>query len=187
MKDRILKGFREEIEEKGLKFTMDDLAGRIGISKRTLYEHFSSKVEILDEIIEQTLFEVDEKTKTILEDEQLPLLEKIRGVFTVLPTHLELFDLRILEQMKRTYPEQWEKIHSELECDWDELRGLIEQGMQNGEIIDTNVSLLMKLFLDAANSTLDQKFFARNNLSVPEAMDRILDILLYGLIPKNKR
>lgn len=187
MKNRIIKGFVEEIEDKGLKFTMDDLAGRIGISKRTLYEHFSSKSQILDEMIEQTLVEIDEKSKAIVEDRNLPLIEKIRGVFTVLPTHLQIFDLRILEQMKRSYPEQWEKIHSELEDDWDELRSLIEKGMEDGEIVETNVDFLMKLLIDAANSTLDQRFFARNHLSVPEALDKIVDILLYGLVPDSKR
>ncbi|HEX6923256.1 MAG TPA: TetR/AcrR family transcriptional regulator [Bacillales bacterium] len=187
MKERIVKAFVEEIEEKGMKFTMDDLAKRIGISKRTLYEHYSSKQQILEEIVEQTLTEIDEKTKSILENDELALIEKIRGVFTVLPAHLELFDLRILEQMKRSFPEQWQKINAALQDDWDELRGLIEKGIKLGEIADINVGLLMKLFLDSANSTLDQRFFAKNNLSVPEALNGILDILLYGLIPENKR
>lgn len=51
IKDRIMKAFIEEIREKGMKFSMDDLARRLGISKRTLYEHFSSKVEILETIM----------------------------------------------------------------------------------------------------------------------------------------
>lgn len=81
-----MRGFIEEIWEKGMKFSMDDLARRLGISKRTLYEHFSSKVEILETIIEQTAQEFDEKTRQIVEDSNLTLLEKsVRSSWSCLP------------------------------------------------------------------------------------------------------
>jgi len=187
MRDRIIQGYIEELQEKGMKFTMDDLAARIGISKRTLYEQFSSKAEILDEIIEQTFTELDEKTERIISNDKLSLIDKIKGVFTVLPTYFNIFDLRLLDQLKRSYPEQWRKVDAELKDDWKELRMLIEEGIRKDEIRDINVNLVMKLFIDSANSTLDQRFFAQNNISVSEALDAIVDVLLYGLVPENKR
>lgn len=59
---RIIQAFAEELKENGIKFTMDDLARRLGISKRTLYEYFSSKADILDALIEDAFAEVDKKT-----------------------------------------------------------------------------------------------------------------------------
>ncbi|WP_442602648.1 TetR/AcrR family transcriptional regulator [Paenibacillus sp. KN14-4R] len=185
MKDRIAKAFIEEIHDKGMKFTMDDLAKRLGISKRTLYEHFSSKVDVLEMIIEQALREADEKTEAIVQDEQLTLMEKIKGVMTVLPNHYEFYDLRILEQMKRYYPEQWVKVNAALVDDWDTLRVLIEQGIREGIIINKNTALIMKLIVDATNSTLDQRFYMKNNISVSEALSSIVDVLLYGLVVKD--
>ncbi|KZE41928.1 transcriptional regulator [Brevibacillus parabrevis] len=187
MKDRIMKGFIEEIREKGMKFSMDDLARRLGISKRTLYEHFSSKVEILETIISQTFAESDEKTRQILADDSLSLLDKIKGVMMVLPTHYEFYDLRILEQMKRYYPEQWALVDSALSDDWQTLRSLIEQGIKEGLIVNMNVTLMMKLIVDAVNSTLDQRFYMKNQITVSEALAAIVDVLLYGLIPVDKR
>ena len=187
MKDRIMKGFIEEIREKGMKFSMDDLARRLGISKRTLYEHFSSKVEILETIISQTFAEGDEKTRQILADDSLSLLDKIKGVMMVLPTHYEFYDLHILEQMKRYYPEQWALVDSALSDDWQTLRSLIEQGIKEGLIVNMNVTLMMKLIVDAVNSTLDQRFYMKNQITVSEALAAIVDVLLYGLIPVDKR
>ncbi|ELK40748.1 TetR family transcriptional regulator [Brevibacillus agri] len=187
MKDRIMKGFIDEIRDKGMKFSMDDLARRLGISKRTLYEHFSSKVEILEAIISQTFAEADEKTKQILDDYSLSLIEKIKGVMMVLPTHYEFYDLRILEQMKRYYPEQWALVDSALSDDWQTLRGLIEQGIKEGLIVNMNVTLMMKLIVDAVNSTLDQRFYMQNQITVSEALAAIVDVLLYGLVPVDKR
>lgn len=187
IKDRIMKGFIEEIRDKGMKFSMDDLARRLGISKRTLYEYFSSKVEILESIIEQTFQEGDEKTQRILENDNLTTIEKIKGVMMVLPTHYEFYDLRILEQMKRYYPEQWATVDASLSDDWQTLRKLIEQGIRDGEIIDMNVTLMMKLIVDAVNSTLDQRFYMRNQITVSQALSAIVDVLLYGLVPADKR
>ena len=183
MKARIMKAFLEEIHEKSMKFTMDDLAKRLGISKRTLYQHFSSKTEILDAIIDSTLNEFDEKTDTIMKDQNLQLVDKIKKVITVIPKYNDFYNWQILDQMKKTHPEQWERVYIALN-EWDELRELIEQGIREGIIADQNVELLMKLIIDATNSTLDRKFFYENRMTVTEALDSIVDILLFGFIKK---
>ncbi|MFM1650701.1 TetR/AcrR family transcriptional regulator [Brevibacillus sp. B_LB10_24] len=187
MKERIMQAFIEEIHDSGMKFTMDDLSKRLGISKRTLYEHFSSKVEVLETIIDQTLQEADEKTRQIVLDERLSLLEKITGVMTVLPNHYELYDLKILDQMKRYFPEQWAKIDAALKDDWDVLRMLIEQGIEEGLIVGKSPALIMKLIVDATNSILDQRFYLNNHINLDEALSSIVEILLFGLVSREDR
>lgn len=183
MKTRIINGFIEETQNNGIKFTMDDLAKRLGMSKRTLYEHFSSKVSILDAIIDMTFEEFDAQTQEIIDNPNLTLLEKIRKVIVVVPKHNEFYDLRILEQLERSYPEQWERVNREL-YQWDELQILLEEGIRQGIIVDRNIDLLMKLILEAANVTLDQKFFFEHSISVTEALETIVDMLLTGIVQK---
>ena len=183
MKARIMKAFLAEVHDNSMKFTMDDLAKRLGISKRTLYEHFSSKKEILDAIIDSTLLEFDEKTEDIMQDANLTLIEKIKAVITVIPKYNEFYNWQILDQMKKSYPEQWERVHTAIN-EWDALRELIVEGIRNGQIADQNVSLLMKLIIDATNSTMDRQFFFENSITVNEALDSIVDILLFGFIKK---
>lgn len=183
MKTRIIQAFIEETRTSGIKFTMDELAKRLGISKRTLYEHFSSKVEILDSIINMTIDEFDEQTLVILNNTELTLLEKIRQTIVVVPKHNDFYDLRILEQLERYYPAQWARVHKEFN-QWDDLKNLLEEGIRSGLIVDRNVDLLMKLIIGATNMTLDQQFFFNNNVSVDQALDSIVEILLYGIIKK---
>ena len=181
MKSRIIQAFIEETRTNGIKFTMDDLAKRLGISKRTLYENFSSKLEILESIIDLTLEELEKRSRQISEDETLGLKEKIQQTISIMPQYNEFFDLRILEQLKRYYFEQWERVNRELH-QWDELKNLLEQGMESGLVKKQNIDLLMKLIIDAINITLDQKFFSDHSISVKEAMESITELLLYGLI-----
>lgn len=181
MKTRIINAFIEETRNNGIKFTMDDLAKRLGISKRTLYEHYSSKIDILDSIIDVTLAEFDEQTRRILSNPELTLLEKIRKVIVVVPQYNDFYDLRILEQLKRSYPEQWERVNRELH-QWEDLKGLLEEGIHAGVIKKVNIDLLMRLILDASNATMDRQFFLEHSISMTEAFESIVDILLTGMV-----
>ncbi|WP_210467910.1 TetR/AcrR family transcriptional regulator [Sporosarcina sp. 6E9] len=181
MKSRIINGFIEESVDNGVKFTMDDLARRLGISKRTLYEHFPSKVNILDSIIDMTLEEFDDQTRNIIENPKFTLVEKIRKAIVVMPKHNEFYDTRILEQLKRFYPEQWERVNRELYM-WDDLKGLLEEGIRTGVIKDRNIDLLMKIIIEAMNTTFDRQFFLEHSISVTEAVETIVDMLLTGII-----
>ncbi|GIN20363.1 TetR/AcrR family transcriptional regulator [Siminovitchia fordii] len=184
MKDRIMQAFVDEVKDKGIKFTMDDLAGRLGISKRTLYENFSSKVEILEAIIELTITEFDEKTEAIVEDSSLSLLEKIKAAIMVVPKYDEFYDLQILEQMKKYYPKQWERMNHSL-SEWEALKNLLEQGIEEGLLKEQNVELLMRLVIDATNLTLDRRFIWENRITVEEAMNGIVNVLLFGMVERN--
>lgn len=183
MKERILQAFIEETRSNGIKFTMDDLAKRLGISKRTLYENYSSKLEILESIIDLTFSEHDERSRTIREDDSLSFEEKIRQTILIIPNHSDFYDLRVLEQLKRFYPEQWERVNRELN-QWDDLEHLLQEGMKSGLIKEQNIAVLMKMILSVVNISLDQQFFAEQSTSVNEAVEAMSDLLLHGFMQK---
>lgn len=183
MKERILEAFVHEAHESGLKFTMDDLAKRLAISKRTLYEHFSSKTLILETLIKRTSDDMIRKTEQIIGNDQLSTLEKIKQSIRVMPQYYEFYDLRILEQLKKYYPEHWKSVHADLN-DWPQLRTLIQQGIREGIIVNKNEALIMRLIMDSINLTLDQRFFLDNSVTLEDAIYSIVDILLFGLVEK---
>lgn len=188
MRERILKAVIEEIQQRGMKFTVDDVTRRLGISKKTIYEYFSSKEEIIETIVERIVEETNEKSNEIINDYSLSIIEKVRNVLNVLPEYYQVYDRPILEEMKRYYPDQWVKIDASLTDDWDELKNLIEEGMDQGEIISKYAApVIMRVLIEGINTTLDQRFFLNNNLTVTEALADIVDILFYGLIPEDKR
>ncbi|OIK13424.1 TetR family transcriptional regulator [Bacillus sp. MUM 116] len=187
MKDRIIHAFIEELKMDGLKFPLENMARRLGVSKKTLYKYFSSKADMLDAVIDYIFENMDEKATSIIQNEQLSIVEKIKGVITVLPDHYEFIDMGILDQMKRYYPDQWVKMDSLLKSDWELLRSLIEQAIEEKAISNLNVSLIMKVVINSINTTLDQRFFLDHRMTVDEALSEIADILLFGLAMENKR
>lgn len=181
MKNRIIQAFIEETRNNGIKFTMDDLAKRLGISKRTLYENFSSKLEILETIIDQAFSEYEQRARAIREDDTLGLQEKIHQLIIMIPNHNDFFDLRVLEQLKRYYPEQWQRVDKEMN-QWDDLKQLLEEGMETGLIKPQNIDLLMKMILNVVNISLDQQFFSEQSISIKEAVEAMSELLLDGFV-----
>ena len=44
---KIIQATKQEINDKGKKFTLDEVAKKVGISKKTIYNNFEDKSEIL--------------------------------------------------------------------------------------------------------------------------------------------
>ncbi|MFP3422330.1 TetR/AcrR family transcriptional regulator, partial [Bacillus sp. SIMBA_161] len=88
-------------------------------------------------------------------------------LIVLIPTHNDFFDLRVLEQLKRYYPEQWQRVDREMN-QWDDLKQLLEEGMDTGLIKHQNIDLLMKMILNVVNISLDQQFFSEQRISIKE-------------------
>ena len=52
IREKILLGIIQVFNKKGLKFTMDDVADELKISKKTIYKEFSSKDEIFETMVD---------------------------------------------------------------------------------------------------------------------------------------
>src|SRR5690606_16040545 len=109
------------------------------------------------------------------------ILEKIKAAIMVVPKYDEFYDLQILEEMKKYFPQQWEKMNNSL-YEWEALKKLLEQGVEEGLIKDQNIELLMRLVIDATNLTLDRRFIWENRITVEEAMNGIVNVLLFGMV-----
>ena len=52
LKDDILEATLQAFQKKGLKFTMDDIASLLGISKKTIYTVFPDKNSLVLEMVD---------------------------------------------------------------------------------------------------------------------------------------
>lgn len=80
---KILAEALREIDRHGSEFHMDDLARKLRISKRTLYEYFSSKQEIVEEAISSFLERVYQYHRELVDDDNLTCEEKLIAYFDV--------------------------------------------------------------------------------------------------------
>jgi len=181
MKERITNKAIFLIQQKGLSFTISDLAKSLGTSKRTIYQHFSSKDDIIDSIIENLILQIKNKEEEILHDKSLNLLKKITKVLICVPEEFNTMDIRLLVDLKRLHYNQWVKIDEFLKQEWDLVIKLMEEGIKTGVIREINLQLFVELYLGAINQIYQPNFSLNTKLTMSEILKSVIDILLNGI------
>ena len=95
-KEVILEGTIKAFNEKGLKFTMDDVAKILGMSKKTIYTVFRDKESMFLAMVDYMFDSIKESEQQIVEDDALSTVEKIRRILGVIPESYRDVDFRQL-------------------------------------------------------------------------------------------
>ena len=84
VKEEILNAATELFHEKGLHFTMDDVAAKLHRAKKTIYRFYPSKEDLLNGLLSYG-FDQIQKTKAEILKSDLPLEEKLSKVIIAFP------------------------------------------------------------------------------------------------------
>ncbi len=180
--EKIFIGGMEEFKENGIKFTMDGLAKRVGISKRTLYEAVASKSALLDLVIQRTFEDIKRQQHTILSDITLNTLEKLKKMLVIIPIYSNLLDYRRIAELKIPFPSLYKKVMEKLESDWDPTIMLIEKAMDEGVIKKINVIVLKMLLCEIFENLIQGETLINNNISYETAMQEMISIVFDGIL-----
>ncbi len=181
MKQRILTETIHQIQTKGFTFTISDLAKQLAVSKRTIYEYFSSKDQIVDEVIRNVIESIQEKEKNIAEDDTLQTVEKIRRILICIPQQFIFIDAHLLVELKKHHYNQWLKLDQFLREGWSTVIWLIEEGMREGKIRQINIPFFIEVYLGSLNRIYDPMFIEKSNYTLKSMLESIMDMLLYGI------
>lgn len=182
LRETILEGTMQAFNQKGLKFTMDDIAAQLSISKKTIYTVFKDKDSLISEMVDYCFDKIKESEQRVLNNNRLSTVEKVRAILGVLPEGYRDIDFRQLYLLKDKYPVIYKKVEQRLETGWEKTIELIEQGMKEGSIREIKIPIL-KTMLEA---TIEQ-FFQRdvlieNKISYNEALEEVVNILVDGIV-----
>lgn len=180
-KERILKGTIQAFNEKGLKFTMDDLARILGMSKKTIYVEFTDKNSLFLAMVDYLFDGIKESEEEIINNTDIDIVDKITTMLGVLPESYKDIDLRQLYMLKDKYPVIYKRVEERFENGWQQTIELLKEAMEEGKVRKVNVDIF-KMMMEAA---LEQ-FFKRdiliyNSLSYEEGLKEVVGILMNGI------
>ena len=98
-KEKILQATIQAFNQKGLKFTMDDIASILAMSKKTIYTIFKDKNTLFMEMVDYLFDTIKESESEIIEDNTLSTIEKIRRILGVMPESYKDIDLYVKGQI----------------------------------------------------------------------------------------
>lgn len=186
LSDELLEAVITAFNEKGIKFTMDDIAKYMGISKRTLYEMVEDKEALFFEMVSTVFSEIKKGELQIVRDSSLDSLAKLKKMLIYLPSKYQTIDFRQLYELKNQYPKIYAKIQDRLETDWETTFRLIKQAQKEGKIRNINLQVFKAVFTGSIEYYLSRKDLIESNITYKEALEQLLDILMEGILCSSK-
>ncbi len=183
-KEKILEATIKVFNRKGLKFTMDDIASELSMSKKTIYTVFRDKESMFFAMVDYCFDKIKESENEILSDDSLSTVEKIRGVLAVLPSGYKDVDFRQLYTLKDKYPNTYSRVEERLETGWEKTIALINQGIEEGSIRPVNVNLLKSMLEATIEQFFQRDILIRNQISYAEALEEVVNILVDGIVKR---
>ena len=183
MKDRIQQKANDLFRRYGVKsITMDEIAAQLGVSKKTIYQYFSDKDELVEVIVKQTIefaqqtCENNRNNSKDAIDELFQAMDFVQQIFSGMNPAM-MYDLeRFHPQSYRIFLDHKNKylfdiIRSNLK------RGIAEE-LYRPEI---NIDIIAKFRLEAMMIAFNQDVYPASKFNLGELHTAIIEHFLFGV------
>lgn len=182
-KDKILKGAEELFFKYGIKnITMDEIARHLSISKKTIYQFFKDKDDVLRSLMEHSLSE----DKCRLEEVSRTSKNTIEEVFKLMDEMREMFS-RInpifFYEINRYYPEIWKIFDSfKKEFIYNSVVNSLRRGQEEGLIRkDIDIKILSTLRVELVEIGMRGEIFPTDKFKIVDVQLALSEHFLYGV------
>lgn len=182
LKEEIIKATIQAFNEKGIKFTMDDLAKILGMSKKTIYTVFSDKKELLSYMVDYVFDEIKEAEERVLSEAKGGTVDQIKAILSALPEGYRNVDFGQLHGLKDKYPVIYKKVENRLEGGWENTIELLEKGMKEGVIRNVSIPILKTMLSASLEQFFQRDILEKNNISYQTALEEVVEIIVNGIV-----
>jgi len=180
MEDRLLRAGLQVFQDKGVRFTMDDLSREMGISKKTVYELIGSKEALIGKLINASHRSIRDQQVAILADGELCPAEKLERILTVLPVLGGFFEFGKLAELEERYPQQYAKMVRLLEDGWETTLEVYRTGVEAGELRVCHPDLFKMLYISSLTALFHDQFVLKHHMPYAETLKQVVSILMHG-------
>jgi AcrR family transcriptional regulator len=184
MHDEILQTCIRLFNEKGCRFTLDDIVAALKISRKTFYKYYLSKEDVLKEIIDVMHGAVYPLQCDIFEDAALSTEEKLFRCLTLRLPHEDEIDLNKIYEVEQYYPAVYTYLMGVYERGWELTDELLRRGMAEGVFRQENVELVRSLLESGMKMLYQGDFLRRSGLTYHNALVQTVEIILRGIRAK---
>lgn len=191
IRDRILLQAKTHLFTFGYSaFTMDKLAGELGMSKKTLYVHFPNKDAIIISTIDKFAAGVRTDVDEILLQLHVSFIEKLRGFALMMIERLGHIRPEVLRDIQRSAPHIYQHIDEARSASISYTFGrFIEEGQIGGSVRDhMNPTFAGQFYVHAMQGMMNPTTLERLKLTPAQTFDQAIRIFYTGLLtPKGQK
>jgi AcrR family transcriptional regulator len=184
LKERILEGASTLFSQKGIKsITMSDIANKLGISKRTLYEVFRDKEELLDDCINAHIEKTDREVKSLVNNSD----NVIDTLMRIYAKHLNEAKSvnKVVHDLRKYHPRIFQKIECKQKEGVDTFVPLFKKGVEQGLLRDdVNFEIVLWLFKSQFKVLMDDDYIPTDKYSSNEIVRTIIVNFIRGIVTR---
>ena len=185
VKEKILAAAATMIEERGISFRMDDLAKSLAISKRTLYEQFHSKHEIVETILVHGAEEFYRQHENIVKNKSLTLEEVLDQYFKVRSNLYAAFNGKSFIEIFLAIPQLQETLKTLFKKDWDLLKDYLVRQQEQGYIAQhVDIDIIIMMLQGAVRRIVLESSSHHEDLYT--YMPKVISVILQGITSKGE-
>ncbi len=177
-RDRILEAFEERARKVGIRgVVMSELARELGISKKTLYQHFSSKEDLVSTMIDQLMGELHQLGDEISSEITCPKALAQRWAKVMLEGE-EAYTKVFWEELERDYPEAYAAVQQQAELGRQRAMAQLAEHLRD----DVSPELAIATFGFVLTGALDPDLCERLRMTREESVMAALEIWARGAL-----
>lgn len=186
MKNRILEAAAHEMNERGVKFTIDSVSARLGISKKTLYQYYASKDELISCVVDAVLADLSEQEQAILASD-CGFTQKLVAMLNVESLRFGKINDWVLDDVKRFRPNDWAHVEHFRQNHSRIITTLLEDGAKAGDIRPVHAAVAAQMLRGAVGQLMDYRVLSQNNITLHDALQVVADIFLHGVLSETAK
>lgn len=181
--ERILNGSAELFFKYGIRsVTMDDIAKHLSMSKKTIYQYFKEKDEIVHKLMllqiqghQMSFDEISSVSENVV-DEVFNIMKRMTEIFRAINS-LMFYDLQ------KHYPQSWKLMKDfKTDCVRKMVEGSLEKGKKDGNVRnDVNIKIMARLRMEEVELAFNPEIFPPDKFNILDVQLSLAEHFLYGI------
>jgi AcrR family transcriptional regulator len=180
---RILNFSDQYFRKKGLyKTSMDEIAGQLKISKKTIYKYFPSKEALVSAAVAHMLLSSEARVSKIVNSKKSAIEKFVELLSEYSSEMCGACDLWV-NDLQHHYPEVWEMIDGfRTEKVYEFAKKLLKQGRKEKIIANYPPEIILELYAAGIRAVVNPEFLLQNNFSMHKALETVYNIYLNAIL-----
>ncbi|SFD02236.1 TetR/AcrR family transcriptional regulator [Spirosoma endophyticum] len=184
MKERILEETERLFWKYGVRsVTMEEIAKQLGISKKTIYQHFTDKEQILYEVLQDKIGKHQSEMACAVVETTNPV-EEIMNVLNMMHKNADQISPNLLIDIKRYYPQAFvlfRKFKEEhiMRSILENIKKGVDQGLYRADI---NPDILARLRVEQIELAFDNDIFPTDQYTMHDIQYELMHHFIRGML-----
>lgn len=189
IKERILKGTEELLIRYGARsISMDDIARHLTVSKKTLYQHFADKEELVTAVLFNHL-ECDKKEFEEIQSQSTDAVDELAKISVWMKHQMEKTNPGLLFDLQKYHPKAWNVwLEFKNKFIYDSIVRNLKQGIKEANFrADISPEILTIMRIELIQLVFDPSLFPSDKFKLAHVQQHVFEHFVYGLVTEKGR